>query len=85
VLDQNSGTIFPILAKETILATGGLGRVFLHTTNPPDARGDGIALAHRAGARCINLHFIQFHPTALLAPDGRFLISETVRGEGGRW
>lgn len=84
VLDQTSGRIFPVLAKQTILATGGLGGVFLHTTNPPDARGDGIALAHRAGARCINLHFIQFHPTALLAPDGRFLISETVRGEGGR-
>ena len=83
-LDQTSGKIFPILAKQTILATGGLGGVFLHTTNPQDARGDGIALAHRAGARCINLHFIQFHPTALLAPDGRFLISETVRGEGGR-
>ncbi len=84
VLNQSNAQIFPILAKETILATGGLGGVFLHTTNPPAARGDGIALAHRAGARCINLHFIQFHPTALLAPDGRFLISETVRGEGGR-
>jgi len=84
VLDQASGKVFPILAKETVLATGGLGGVFLHTTNPPEARGDGIALAHRAGARCINLHYIQFHPTALLAPEGRFLISETMRGEGGR-
>ncbi len=84
VLDQATGKIFPILARETILGTGGLGSVFLHTTNPPGARGDGIAMAHRAGARCINMQYVQFHPTALLAPDGCFLISETVRGEGGR-
>ena len=84
VLDQTSGKIFSILARETILASGGLGSVFLHTTNPPGARGDGIAMAYRAGARCINLQYIQFHPTALLAPDGCFLISETMRGEGGR-
>src|SRR5271165_6923052 len=77
VLDQTTGTISSVLAKETILATGGLGSVFLHTTNPPGARGDGIAMAYRAGARCINLQYIQFHPTALLAPDGCFLISET--------
>jgi L-aspartate oxidase len=84
VLDQTSGKIFSILAKETILASGGLGSVFLHSTNPAGARGDGIAMAYRAGARCINLQYIQFHPTALLAPDGCFLISETMRGEGGR-
>ena len=84
VLDQTTGKIFSILAKETILATGGLGSVFLHTTNPTGARGDGIAMAYRAGARCINMQYVQFHPTALLAPDGCFLISETVRGEGGR-
>jgi L-aspartate oxidase len=84
VLDQTTGKIFPVLAKETVLATGGLGSVFLHTTNPPGARGDGIAMACRAGARCINMEYIQFHPTALFSPDGCFLISETVRGEGGR-
>ncbi len=84
VLDQRTGTISPILAKETILATGGLGGVFLHSTNPPGARGDGIAMAYRAGARLINMQYVQFHPTALFAPDGCFLISETVRSEGGR-
>jgi L-aspartate oxidase len=84
VLDQATRKIFAILAKETILATGGLGRVYLHTTNPPGARGDGIAMASRAGARCINMQYIQFHPTALLAPDGCFLITETMRGEGAR-
>lgn len=84
VLDQRTGTVCPILARETIVATGGLGNVFLHSTNPPGARGDGIAMAYRAGARLINMQYVQFHPTALLAPDGCFLISETVRGEGGR-
>ncbi len=84
ILDQETGSVTPLLARETILATGGLGNVFLHTTNPPGARGDGIAMAYRAGARVINMQYVQFHPTALLAPDGRFLISETVRGEGGR-
>ncbi|MFZ0479110.1 MAG: L-aspartate oxidase [Terriglobales bacterium] len=84
VLDQTTGKIFSLLAKETVLATGGVGSVFLHTTNPPGARGDGIAMAYRAGARCMNMQYIQFHPTALLARDGCFLISETVRGEGGR-
>src|SRR6202035_498949 len=84
VLDQSTGKIFSVLAKETVLASGGLGSVFLHTTNPPGARGDGIAMAYRAGARCINMQYVQFHPTALLATEACFLISETVRGEGGR-
>src|ERR1700680_333813 len=66
VLDQTTGKIFSVLAKETVLASGGLGSVFLHTTNPPGARGDGIAMAYRAGARCINMQYVQFHPTALL-------------------
>jgi len=85
VLDQLSGRVVTVLAKATIMATGGLGQIFLHTTNPATSRGDGLAIAHRAGARVINAEYVQFHPTAFYdryAP--RFLISEAIRGEGAR-
>ncbi|WP_026452372.1 L-aspartate oxidase [Aequorivita capsosiphonis] len=84
VLDQISGSIFPIKADCTILASGGMGQVYGHTTNPAVATGDGIAMAYRAKARIENMEFIQFHPTALY--DGKngssFLISEAIRGFG---
>lgn len=84
VFNQASRQVGTIMARETILATGGLGRIFLHTSNPAGACGDGVAMAYRAGARCINMQFVQFHPTTLFVGDERFLISESMRGEGAR-
>ncbi len=82
--DQRERAVHRYLAPYTILATGGLGRIYRSTTNPPGARGDGLAMAHRAGARIVNAEYIQFHPTALAVPGAEgFLISEAVRGEGG--
>jgi L-aspartate oxidase len=77
-------TVHRYVAAATILATGGLGRIYRNTTNPHGSRGDGLAMAHRAGARLVNTEYIQFHPTTLAVPGGEgFLISEAVRGEGG--
>ncbi len=90
VLDKNKNQILTIIASATILATGGLGQVYLHTTNPTIATGDGYAMAYRAGAKMANMEFIQFHPTALYNQSGfhqesqAFLITEAMRGYGAK-
>jgi L-aspartate oxidase len=85
LFDPATGEVEGALARHTLLATGGLGYLYLHTTNPPSATGDGLAAAYRASARIVNCEYIQFHPTALYVPGKpRTLLTEALRGEGAR-